>query len=118
MHRSMVKQWCRSRKLPTTMLQLLPRHGLIVPDVAVAFLYQTDSKIAFVDGFMSNPDASMDDRLSAFDAITEGLEVLARRLGFKHIWVFTTRKGVVAQAERHGWKADDKSYLFVGKELT
>lgn len=118
MHRSMVKQWCRSRNLPTTMLQLLPRHGLIVPDVAVAFLYQTDSKIAYVDGFMSNPDATMDDRVRAFDLITEGVEELARSLGFKQIWVFTTRKGVAAQAERHGWKAQDRRYLFVSKELT
>ncbi len=113
----MVKQWCRSRKLPTIMLQLLPKHGLIVPDVAVAFLYQTDSKIAYVDGFMSNPHATLDDRLHAFDEITESLEVLARNLGFKQIWVFTTRSGVVAQAQRHGWETDGQRYRFVGKEL-
>ena len=113
----MVKQWCRSRKLPITMLQLLPTHGVIVPDVAVAFLYRTDSKIAYVDGFVSNPEATVVSRTEAFDAITIALEVLARRLGFSHLWVFTRRNGVVALAGRHGFETDDHQYIFVGKEL-
>lgn len=113
----MVKRWLRSRKLPTTMLQLLPKHGVIVADVAVAFLYQTDSRIAYVDGFMSNPEATLDARVDAFDEIAIALDELGRRLGFSHLWVFTRRDGVVALGRRHGFETDDHHYRFIGKEL-
>lgn len=113
----MVKQWCRARKLPTAMLEVLPPHGVIVPDVAVAFLYQTDSPIAFVDGFMSNPEANIAARSLALDEIAIELERLARLLGFRHLWGFALRPETVTLAARHGWDVDDDPYTFVGKQL-
>lgn len=45
--------------------------GFIVPGVAAGFLYLTNSSIAYIDFYITNPDAGVRDRMRAVHKITE-----------------------------------------------
>ena len=116
-HRSMLKHWLLGWKLPLGMLDLLPHHGVIVPDFAVGFVYCTDSKIAYGDGFIANPQVSREQRNDALDAVLDGLVETARHLGYHYLWGYTAHPGVAERGRRHGGVASDEKFTFSSKYL-
>lgn len=63
----------------------LPAIGHIVDGVACGFVYQTDSCVAFLDGFVTNPDADADDRGRALEAIWGALMADCQQRGVRLI---------------------------------
>lgn len=72
--------WYRARGLPEVPLEALPLTGLIVPGVAAGFLYLTDSSLAMLEGFCTNPQVGRDERARALDQIIAALFVEADRM--------------------------------------
>jgi len=59
--------------------------GFIVPGVAAGFVYETDSDLAALDGWVTNPEAPWATRKEALTLLEGRAVEFARELGFKRI---------------------------------
>lgn len=80
----------------------LPPTGRIVPDVAAGFLYLTNSAVALLDGYVTNPAASLRARSAAVDSITAALLAHARREGVRHVTAICASAGIARRAAKFG----------------
>lgn len=99
-----ISKWCEARghKMPDR--SLFPRTGFIIDGTAVGFLYFTDSAVAIIDCYISNPDADSKTRSDALDAITVALTQCARFHKCKVIKCDTKLEAIKQRALRHGFK--------------
>lgn len=101
-----IRRWHRSHGLDMAADGKFPRNGMIVPGVAAGFLYSTDSSVCFIEGFVSNPEASVMERGRALRDIGAGLLLLAKRLGFSRAVSTTQSDGIAALGRRLGFRDD------------
>jgi hypothetical protein len=101
---AMVSEWFAQHKLGLPDPSLLPEFGLIVPDVACGFLYETNSKLAMMDGLIGNMHAGLHERGQAVDDIARGLVEEARNRGFTRVMFLSSLRSVVQRSERHGFQ--------------
>lgn len=66
-------RWLALRGLPQYPRSIFPKIGFIVDDIAVGFLYLTDSSVGIIDCYISNPESNKHERDVALDRITEEL---------------------------------------------
>lgn len=110
-----INQWRRERNATVLPIEFYPRNGLIVPGIAAGFLTVTDSAIAMMENFVSNPKAYKEDREAAIIEIIERLTKKAVELDYKYLWAVTNHPKVEHYISLSGGKP-----LYVklfGKEL-
>jgi len=78
-------KWLEQRKCPIPTREMLSDNGAIVPDVGCGFLYLTDSSMAHLDFFVTNPMADEDKRTKAMDVVTSNLIMWAKEFGVSHL---------------------------------
>lgn len=83
---------------------LFPPIGFIVEGIAAGFLYLTDSSIAIIDGYISNPETDSKTRSDALNAITEALIGFAKNRGIMRLKCATQSEAIKKRAESHGFK--------------
>lgn len=98
-----IQSWTQARGLQTK--QKPSMVGAIEPGVAVGFLYITDSNVAIIDYFVSNPAATKEARSLALSAILESLTALARELGFELLWAVSDSENMARRGIEQGWTA-------------
>lgn len=81
----------------------LPKIGMIVPEVAVGFLCQTDGNVGILDPFISNPKATSLDRHKALNQIADWCLVKAKDLGFKRCIMMSFEENILKRAENLGF---------------
>ena len=109
-------KWYLARGLPLPPRDLMPETGFIIDDVCAGFLYLTDSKLALIDHYISNPNELAAVRDRALDTLTEELVREAKQWGCKGILITTALDKVGDRAEKHGFNfVGDVSAYF--KEL-
>lgn len=77
--------WFRARGMEPPRRGDFPSFGLIEEGIGAGFLMVTDTPLAIIDFFITNPDAARRRRHAAMDAITEGLLRQAKHLGFRAV---------------------------------
>jgi hypothetical protein len=87
----------------------LPRVGMLAYEVggtplAMAFLYQTDSPMAFLHGLVSNPGAPPRWVSRGLDAVVAAVLAEAQARGVCGILSLTDRLHVARRARRHGFR--------------
>lgn len=92
---------------------VFPSHGLIEPNVAAGFLYCTDSCVAVLDCYISNPESDSHSRDLALDEITKGLIKIAKSMGYTEIKCDTQLSAIKTRAIKHGFKSLGQFELFV-----
>ena len=114
----MVDSWAKAWKMNPYPEGYLPTVGYIVPDVACAFLFATDSDVSYIEAVLSNKDANEVDKDAAIDAITEAIVATAKDIGSKWLIGASSHLAVIDRAiDRHGFHlADAPVYQFI-KEL-
>lgn len=100
-HLSMIDEWYHERNMDAPPHSSYPEVGFIVPGVAVGFLYQTDSDICMLDGYVSNPKSTEEERDEALDAITTALLDMGRYNGFKECLIISQSKAILARAKKY-----------------
>jgi hypothetical protein len=65
--------WFSMREMRLPDRSLFPATGFIISGIAAGFIYYTDSAVALIDCYISNPDTDPQDRSEAIDAITDAL---------------------------------------------
>ena len=87
---SQLTGWFKHREMNVPPLDLLSNVGFIADDIAAGFIYTTNSSIAIIDCYISNPDSDIDDRNRALELITIHLISYAKNCGFKLVKCDTT----------------------------
>lgn len=100
-----IGKWFESRgsKLPD--ISFFPRCGFIVHGIAAGFIYFTDSSIAIIDCYVSNPDSNITQRGDALDLITKALIEQAQFHKCKMLKCDTKLEAVKQRALSHGFKS-------------
>lgn len=103
-YKPMLDHWWKLHNLPTIPKASLPNCGYLVQGLAAGFLYQTDSDVAFIENFISNPKAPWNQRGAALDAVTQSLVEFAKSTGIRHLMALTTSQAIYERAVRFGFK--------------
>lgn len=111
-----IGDWYKARELPTPMASV-PNIGYIIDGLAAGFLIQTDCGVAFLDGFISNPNSDPNERDLALDEITGELLREAEEAGYQEIAAFTRSHSIEKRARRWGLTAKG-SYMLYSKDNT
>ncbi len=106
-----LNRWYDLRHCPKVDNSLLPGVGFIADEMAAGFLYQTDSSLCLLDGYVSNPLTYKEDRDKALNCITQALLTEAKRLGFKKILAFTTVEAIATRAMINGFHLEGPQIL-------
>jgi len=101
---STVSNWYKRRDLNPIPQKELPKLGFIVPNIACSYLVQTDSNIAFLDGFISNPAVTHEERVKALAKIDKALIDAAQELGYKKIFVMTQHNTIAEECLLRGYQ--------------
>lgn len=97
-------QWWEAHNMAPIPEGLLPETGYLVQGVAAGFLYRTDSGVALVENFISNPASAWGVRQEALDAITLALVHHAQAGGFSCLIALTTSQAIHDRAVRLGFR--------------
>ena len=99
-----INEWHAARGQLPAPREMLPVVGCIVDGVACGFVYRTDSAIGFLDGFVTNPEASSEARHAGLAAVMRALEDECRTSGIRVIVGQCEDYGFAKHAvEQHGF---------------
>lgn len=99
-----VCSWFKERGLSSPSKDFLPLVGFIVEDVAVGFMYKTDSCLGILDWFVSNPSADAVERMRAFDHIVTLLLAHAKTCHIKAVKAETNNDTIKVLAMNQGFR--------------
>jgi hypothetical protein len=116
-HRGWLRAWLDWHDERPVTPELLPATGFVVPDLAMGFLYRTDSGVALIEVLLSNPMASRELRSEALDAVVTAIIDEARAGGFTRLLGYTALPAVVSRARRHGFEVGAEPYTLVTRVL-
>lgn len=108
-----IKKWHQLHQEGEYNTDVFPTTGLIVDNVAAGFIYFTNSPIAWIENFVTNPEVSPFKRSKAISLIAEGLIQLAVDGGFKYCQATTSLHSVGRRAEQFGFKPADMVQRFI-----
>ena len=108
-----INRWQALLEMPLTTYEDLPAIGYIVPGICAGFLFQTDSSVCMLDGYIANPEVLGSKRKEALNAVTDLLIITAKDLDYKKIIAFTRHESVKARCERYEFSQKEDYTLFV-----
>lgn len=83
---------------------LFPPLGFIVPGVCAYFIYETPSKVCWLENMVANPDVPKEVRDLALNAVvTECLREVSR-LGYRKVYATSNYEAVIKRAQTHNAK--------------
>lgn len=89
-----INLWRHWRGLDILSRDFYPNTGLMVHGVAAGWLVETDSKVALLENFISNPKAYKQERMEAVKEIGHDLAEYAKRRGYTKLFIITN-SGVI-----------------------
>lgn len=107
-----INDWFEERNEAGISLDVLSRTGLIVPGVACGFLYATDSRICFLDFYVSNPNIPYEYRQKAMDIITEKHLATATERKYRFIFAGSDKSGIIDRCKRLGFTSQGSQEFF------
>jgi len=108
-----IRAWFEARELKIPDRSLFPKVGFIVEGVAAGFIYFTDSPVAIIDCYISNPLSDSKYRSEAITGITEALIVCAKFHKCKRIKCDSTLGSIKRRALDHGFKSTGTYESFI-----
>ena len=105
-----VVEWMESRALDPLPKDVIPEIGGIVDGIAVGFIYKTDSKMAYMEHYISNPFAERHSRKQAMQMVTAYLIKQARDAGFTYLYANSDKTTICTLAKENGFK-------YIGNQL-
>lgn len=100
--------WWTAHKWTAPAIDMLPRVGLVVDDICAGFLYQTDSKIAWLEFIVSNPKSDKYKREEALDLLISSCINQAKDMGFKAIFTSVKHPKLKERYVQHGFTVGDE----------
>lgn len=116
-HFPQIEKWLNAWNIPITVLDGVSKTGLIIEDVCAIWLYETNSKLCFVDGLISNKNINDKLRSDCVSKLLKYMYQLAYNKGFKYMQVNTKLSSVKNRAEDMGFVADNNVYYILSAQL-
>jgi len=114
----MIQGWLTDRETPGFTKDLLPPFGQVVDDVAAGFIIETDTNFAFLDYYVTNPKASLSDRIRATNTMLERAVERIESRGNRYVVAFSKSRGGVRYSRRFGFSMDETPYFIFRKVLS
>ncbi len=102
-HYDLLKKWYEDHDQRMLDKSLIPGIGLVVDNCVAGFLYQTDSKLAIIENYISDKNSTKEQRHDAIIALTNGLYEIANQLQYKTILSFTNNSGILNKQDKLGF---------------
>lgn len=96
-----IAQWHRDHAQKPPRPDTFPAIGFIEPGVAAGFLYQTDSVVVILEGFIANPKCDATLRDEALDEIVKSLLSTAAAMSYKIATASSKVPAIQARARKH-----------------
>ena len=116
--------WWRAWGWPEMSKDLMPLNGLggIIVEkegipIASGYLYLTNSKVAWTEWIVSDPNYRQEDRAEALKMIVSGLEEIAVAAGYKIILSVGRNKGLLNIHKELGYTVDDNPSHEISKKI-
>jgi hypothetical protein len=119
-----MQAWWKAWGWPEVTKDLMPLEGLgglmiEKNGVAIAsgFLYLTNSKVAWTEWIVSDPEYRQEDRAEALSMLVSGLENIAVSAGYKIILSVGRNKGLLNIHKELGYTVDDSPSYEISKKI-
>ena len=116
--------WWKWWKWPNMTKDLLPMNGcggLMVYKgeipIAIGFLYLSNSKVAWLDWIVSNPEYRESDRKESIELLIKSLEEVAVIQGFSIVISITRNKGLIETHKKLGYSVDETPSYELSKKI-
>lgn len=116
--------WWKWWKWPNMAKELLPMNGcggLMVYKgdipIAAGFLYLSNSKVAWLDWIVSNPEYRDKDRKEALELLITGLENVAKLQGYSIIISIARNKSLIQTHKNLGYTVDENPSYEISKKI-
>lgn len=112
--------WYDGWKLPRTPENLIPSSSLLVfkdlNPICGGFLYQmSETPMFWIEGIISDPKSSKDDRKEALVVLVKGLTDLAKEFGGQMLLSSTPRESLTSLLKSQGFSSAPEQYNHVAK---
>lgn len=116
-HFEEIQGWARSYRLNIRKEYCAPT-GLVIEGVCASFLLLTNTGVAFNEPTFANPNISKAMRDEGLNKLGDAMWAYAKGLGVKTLQAYTAVPAIIARAQEHGWRVDDKrQFTVITKEL-
>ena len=119
-----LSSWWKWWKWPEMNKDLLPLNGcggLMVykeeTPIMAGFLYLSNSKVAWMDWIVSNPEYKEKDRKEALELLISSLEEVARQQGYNIVLSITRNKSLIQSHEKLGYTVDPTPSHEISKKI-
>ncbi len=113
-HMPMLGRWLRSREMAESAgwSEMYPETGLVVNGIVVGFLYRTDAPhVAWIDGVVSDPASSRDERAEALSILIPALYAEAEKQGVRLVFATTAVPSLIQLGEACGAKILQREHV-------
>ena len=115
LYEKQLTSWFKQWNIPESIKETLPETGFIVDGIAAIFLYETNSKMCFIECLIRDKEATEEVSNKAIDLLIKHVLRYAKEQNYKFIMSNTKYDRVVEIAEKHGFKTDKSNYKSFGK---
>jgi hypothetical protein len=116
--------WWKWWRWPEVSRDTLPLNGLggimVYKDginIAAGFLYLSNSKVAWLDWIVSNPEYKDKDRKEALELLINTLEEVAKQQGYSVIITITKSKHLIDTHKKLGYTVDTNPSYEISKKI-
>ena len=103
----MAIEWWNGHKWDPIPASSLPKNGVVVSedgaDLALGFLYGTDSDISSIEWILSNPGAPLVKRTKAVKLVVESLTALSQHIGYGVCMAWLVSNGLKKVFAQNGY---------------
>ena len=119
-----MQDWWNKWNWPIMSKDLLPMNGcgglMVYKEnelIACGFLYLSNSKVAWLDWIVSNPEYRNDDRKQAISYLIECLEEVAKQQGYEIIISIARNKSLIETHKKLGYTIDENPSYEITKKI-
>lgn len=120
-----LQQWWTKWKWPIMSKDLLPMNGcgglMVYKEeqlIACGFLYLSNSKVAWLDWIVSNPEYRDKDRKEAISMLITNLELVAKQQGYNIIISIARNKSLIETHKNLGYTVDENPSYEISKKIS
>lgn len=114
--------WWKAHEWEIIPHDALPKTGYIAVNekremVCAAWLYRTDSTLAWMEWYISDPLAAKTEVSEGLDLIIQKLSEEAKEAGFQTIFTSMNHAGLIRRMQRHGFTVSDNNVTHLVRVL-